>query len=204
MPRSAKTFPLLCSALMGLFVLVVMLVLPFFVEPFGLSQGAMDEGSVLRRHVADRIFLRRRRRKKLLETLIKNSDFTVQVVDFPGKLRVGGKHLAHHDEDADDEHIDFCCPVAAEDAGEHGDTLFSKGKWEIAASAPRLWSCSLQEQRFKFVRSKLKDKIIGKAFRIAAHRKVKVARGHTIEFSEVLIKHHFLATDQVDAACDAF
>src|ERR1017187_711408 len=47
MPRSAKTFPLLFSALMGFFVLVVMLVLPFFVETFGLSQAAVDEVNIL-------------------------------------------------------------------------------------------------------------------------------------------------------------
>ncbi len=32
---------------MGFFVLVAMLVLPFFVETFSLSQAAVDEGSVL-------------------------------------------------------------------------------------------------------------------------------------------------------------
>src|SRR2546422_396256 len=39
-PRSAKTFPLLFSTLTGFLVLVVMLVLPFSVEPFGLSTAA--------------------------------------------------------------------------------------------------------------------------------------------------------------------
>src|SRR5437867_5867681 len=45
-PRSAKTFPLLFSTLTGFLVLVVMLVLPFSVEPFGLSQAAVAEVKV--------------------------------------------------------------------------------------------------------------------------------------------------------------
>src|SRR5258707_1228871 len=48
-PRSAKTFPLLFSILTCLFVLAAMLVLPFSVNPFGVSQAATDEVHVLLR-----------------------------------------------------------------------------------------------------------------------------------------------------------
>ena len=61
----------------------------------------------------------------------------------------------------------------------------------------------MQKQRFKVFRGELKDKIVGKALRIAAYRKIEVACGHAIEVGKVLIDHHFLPANQIDAACDA-
>src|SRR6266571_3184261 len=48
-PRSAKTLPLLFSTFTGFLVLAVMLVLPFSVNPFGVSKTVTDEVHVLLR-----------------------------------------------------------------------------------------------------------------------------------------------------------
>jgi hypothetical protein len=45
-PRSAKTLPLLFSALVGLFLLVAMSILPFSVKSFGLSEALVDKVEV--------------------------------------------------------------------------------------------------------------------------------------------------------------
>ena len=41
--------------------------------------------------------------------------------DLASKLRMRSKHLAHFDEDADDQHIHFSSSVATEDTGKHGN-----------------------------------------------------------------------------------
>ena len=57
--------------------------------------------------------------------------FILQVGQLPRQLRIRRQHLPQPNKAAHDFNIDPHCPLASKHAGKHGNTLFSKCKWEI-------------------------------------------------------------------------
>lgn len=60
--------------------------------------------------------------------------------EFARKLGIGGEHLPQSHKGSHDFDIDLYGAFATEDAGEHGDTLFGEGEWQVfgVLSAPCL------------------------------------------------------------------
>jgi hypothetical protein len=63
-------------------------------------------------------------------------DPLLQFNQFSREFDMAGKHLAELNEGAHDSDVDLYRSAAAEDAGQHGDSLFSEGEGQSTRSAP--------------------------------------------------------------------